>query len=502
MAQYAIYLRKSRADIEAESRGEGETLAKHRTALRALAKQRKLNVVKEYAELVTGDSIAARPQMQALLEEVKRGMYDGVIVNDIDRLGRGDSIDQEIIKYTFIAGHCLIITPTRDIDPARPSDEDMLDFSMFFARFEYRKITQRLFQGRLRSAESGNYICNHTPFGYKRVKVENRNTLEPDEVTAPIVKMMFDIYSKGVSGFNVIARKLNDMGIRTTLGYKFSAVAVKRILENPVYIGTIEFGKTKTVATFEDGRKKKRSVSTNGSIKVEHAHPSIIPDDVFYRVQSIIKDNKRIPRTPQNKSLSNPLAGLVKCSICGMTMRVVKCKNGDRSLLCLTHECPTVGSPLGIIENEILEILHGWCAEYAELPEEPKQVEDNSMELLQRQLDTITMRMSKARELVEIGVYSPSEYTEQKTMLERQADVVRRELADRKAPSVAQTIHEMLPKIDKVIDAYQYAETATEKNNLLKSIIQKVDYSKTVRARGKQSPTIGLKLIIYPKLLL
>lgn len=90
MEQYALYLRKSRADLDAEQRGEGETLAKHRAALTDFAHRRGLMIVREYAEIVSGDSIAARPQMQTLLDDVKRGTYAGVIVNDIDRLGRGD----------------------------------------------------------------------------------------------------------------------------------------------------------------------------------------------------------------------------------------------------------------------------------------------------------------------------------------------------------------------------------------------------------------------------
>lgn len=498
MAQYAIYLRKSRADLDAESRGEGETLAKHRTALRALAKQRKLNVVKEYAELVTGDSIAARPQMQALLEEVKRGMYDGVIVNDVDRLGRGDSIDQEIIKYTFIAGHCIIITPTRDIDPASPSDEDMLDFSLFFARFEYRKISQRLFQGRLRSAEAGNYINPRIPFGYKQVRNGRQLTLEPDEETAPIVRMIFDTYANRVTGYNAITRKLNDMGIKTTRGYKFYPNTIRHMLENPVYIGTIVYGKTKTVVTFDDGKKVKRSVATGGAIKTEHAHPAIVPEETFYKVQAILEDNKRIPRANINKPLSNPLAGLVHCSICGLTMQANTSRRG-RQLACSTQDCPTVGTPLYVVEREIIEILKGWCTDFAELPSEPEPVNEN-IDALQRQLKTIEIRLNKARELVELGVYTPAEYSEQKNMLTRQADAIKREMAESSAPSVSKAIHEMLPEIEKVIDAYQYAETAAEKNNLLKTVIQRVDYSKSQRAIGKQSPTLTLKLVVYPKL--
>ena len=500
MPQYAIYLRKSRADIEAEARGEGETLARHRAALRALAKNRGLNVVKEYSELVTGDSIAARPQMQALLEEVKRGMYDGVIVNDVDRLGRGDSIDQEIIKYTFVAGHCLIITPTRDINPASPSDEDMLDFSLFFARFEYRKISQRLFQGRLRSAESGNYLGARIPYGYKGIKDGKRITLEPDETTAPIVRMIFDTYANRITGYNAITRKLNDMGIRTTRGYKWYPNTVRSILANPVYIGTIVYGKTKTVVSFEDGKKTKRSVATNGAIVVEHAHPPIVSEETFYKVQAILEDNKRIPRANANKPLSNPLAGIVRCSKCGMVMQVDTCKRG-RQLGCHTHDCPTVGAPVKVVERELLAILENWCVDFAEVPQEP-ETPAVEIDTLQRQLQTINTRLSKARELVEIGVYTPSEYSDQKSMLTRQAEAIEREMAEKSSPSVSRSIHEMLPTIRKVLDAYPLAETATEKNELLKTIVAKVEYEKTQRARGKQPPTISMKLVVYPKVLL
>ena len=170
MNAYAIYLRKSRADMDAEARGEGETLAKHRKALNEYARQRGLLVVREYAEIVSGDSISARPQMQALLEDVKRGLYAGVIVNDVDRLGRGDSIDQEIIKLTFAASHTLIITPYSDIDPTSIQDGDMLDFRMFFARTEYKMITRRMTQGRARSAASGNWVSGLAPYGYKIAK--------------------------------------------------------------------------------------------------------------------------------------------------------------------------------------------------------------------------------------------------------------------------------------------------------------------------------------------
>lgn len=101
MKEYCMYLRKSRADAEAEARGEGETLTRHHNMLMELAKKQNLSVVKIYKEIVSGDSIAARPQMQALLADVTEEKYAGVLVVEVERLARGDTIDQGIVAQAF-----------------------------------------------------------------------------------------------------------------------------------------------------------------------------------------------------------------------------------------------------------------------------------------------------------------------------------------------------------------------------------------------------------------
>ena len=72
MGEYYIYLRKSRADAEAEQRGEGETLARHERALLELAHRLRLNVTQIFREVVSGETIAARPVMQQLLSAVEQ----------------------------------------------------------------------------------------------------------------------------------------------------------------------------------------------------------------------------------------------------------------------------------------------------------------------------------------------------------------------------------------------------------------------------------------------
>ena len=96
-----IYLRKSRADREAEARGEGETLARHERILLDLARSRNYNVGAIYREIVSGETISARPVMQQLLREVEAGSWDGVLVVEVERLARGDTIDQGVVSRAF-----------------------------------------------------------------------------------------------------------------------------------------------------------------------------------------------------------------------------------------------------------------------------------------------------------------------------------------------------------------------------------------------------------------
>ena len=74
IGEYAIYLRKSRADAEAEARGEGETLARHEKILLDLAEKMRIKIGRIYREIVSGETIEARPEVQKLLSDVKKGM--------------------------------------------------------------------------------------------------------------------------------------------------------------------------------------------------------------------------------------------------------------------------------------------------------------------------------------------------------------------------------------------------------------------------------------------
>ena len=130
----AIYLRKSRADVELEAKGELETLARHKKALLTLARKHNLTIGEIYEEIVSGETISSRPVVQQLLDEVENGKWDGVLVMEIERLARGDTIDQGIVARAFKIGNTKIITPSKTFDPNNEFDEEYFEFGLFMSR--------------------------------------------------------------------------------------------------------------------------------------------------------------------------------------------------------------------------------------------------------------------------------------------------------------------------------------------------------------------------------
>lgn len=124
MKPYAIYLRKSRDDIAAERSGGEDTLARHEMMLTELAKQRGYLIGEIYREVVSGETISGRPEMQRLLRDVEAERWAGVLVTEVTRLARGDTIDQGVVAQTFKYSGTLIVTPLKTYDPRDRGDEE------------------------------------------------------------------------------------------------------------------------------------------------------------------------------------------------------------------------------------------------------------------------------------------------------------------------------------------------------------------------------------------
>lgn len=508
----AIYLRKSRADVELDASTGGDTLERHRNALFELAKKHGLTVSKVYQEVVTGDTIEGRPQMQLLLSDVEDGKWDAVLCMDIDRLGRGGMRDQGRILDAFKWSNTAIITPDKIYRLADELDEEQIEFKAQMARFEYRQIKKRMARGRAASASEGKFIGHTPPYGYDREKLEKQKgwKLVPNPEQAPIVKQIFRWYIGAEGdrlGVSLIARKLNDLGIPSPGGKDWTNCSIRTILSNPEYYGVIRSGNRPAKKSIDDGSVyvSRPRASAEEVRLYPGLHEPIISEEEYNRAQAILSNNPSRPG-PKQVETKNPLSGLVICDCCGRAM-VRRPYSGDRptTLLCPYTSCHTVSSYLDDIEKMVLDSLRTWLVDFqlgdhAELPAADYSIYETQIQAIEKNITQLHAQRNRTYELVEQGVYSVDVFTERMQAIQRdltasgnQLEAVRDELALAKRSQ--QRKAELLPTVAHVLDVYA-AATPAERNDLLRSCISKISYHKTRRDRWQGGS--DLELTVYP----
>ena len=212
---YCMYLRKSRADKDYENSSTEAILNRHEKALLELAQNNNYKISQIFREVVSGETLSQRPEMQKLLAQVENNMYDGVLVMEVERLARGNSVDQGIIAQAFKYSNTLIITPTKVYDPQNEFDEEYFEFGLFMSRREYKTINRRLNAGRLASCKEGKFVGSITPYGYSKEKLKNQKgyKLVPDLEESKVLKLIFELYTNSM-GIRNICKYLDSLGIK------------------------------------------------------------------------------------------------------------------------------------------------------------------------------------------------------------------------------------------------------------------------------------------------
>lgn len=494
----AVYLRKSRADLEDESRGHSDTLTRHQTALMALAARLGLVVGQIYPEVVSGETIASRPQMQNLLHDLEQGLWDAVLVMEVARLTRGSQIDQGIIANAFKYTHTLIITPDKIYDPCDSADEDMLDFGMFFSRFEWKAINKRQQAGRRASSQEGKYTGSVAPYGYLRQKLvgEKGWTLVPDPETAPIVQRVFHLLTQEHSSQHAIAVELNTEGIPAPRGGTWTTATIQRLLRNPHYAGYITASYRPRIKSMQNGKViLSRPVNPNAQ-QYPGRHEPLVSPEQFSDAAKLLAQNKR-PPAPHIPGLHNPLSGLVICSVCGKHMQRRNMPSGRAQLVCPTRGCPTVAANLDEVTDLLMQSLSRWLSSFSvSLGGQPEQ------QAQQRELDTLTRRLARlgaqearAFELVETGVYSAEDFCARRQALQKERTALLSAQAELQKALCAKAPPEQNRR---VLDILQNTESCLLQNQLLKAILDHVLYTKTIRSTRAHRKT-DLALEISPR---
>jgi site-specific DNA recombinase len=513
MERVAIYLRKSRADEEAEKRGEGETLSKHRSALLKHAKLHNLNITEIYNEIQSGESLIHRPQMLELLKQIESREYDAVLVMDLDRLGRGNMQEQGLILETFRTSKTKIITPRKVYDLNNEFDDEYSEFEVFMARKELKIITRRLQGGRVRSVEEGNYIGARPPYGYQIHKTDLERILVPHPEQAPVVKMIFEWYTQQDPhmrmGSNKIANELNRLGYKTYTEKTWESSTVLFILKNAVYAGRMQWKKKESKKSKEGGKRRDtRTRERSDWIDVKGKHEPLISEDLYNKAQSILKTKYHVPYQLQN-GITNPLAGLIKCDLCGSSMVLRPYVSQPPHIKCYNQLCQNKSSQFIYVEQKLLDSLSEWLKNYqAEWGNRKKPTKSNNtlmirklaVKNLEKELIALENQKGRLHDFLERGTYTEATYLERSQTLavrinetQNTLQQAQHELVKKIQMKTAQ--NDIIPKIESVLKLYHRTKDPAKKNSLLKSILQYAVYRKE-----KTQRLDSFTLTLLPKL--
>lgn len=509
MYKVYIYLRKSRKDIEQERKSAeaGEmydTLERHRQQLLKLAKERDYDIVDILEEIVSGEYILDRPVMQQLLRKIETNTVDAVLVMDLDRLGRGDMSDQGIIDRVFRLSSTMIITPSEDYDPSSENWELVFGIKSLVAREELKAISKRLLRGRRQSAHEGKHIANRPPYGYMRGEDLK---LVPNPETAWVVKKIFELTLNGY-GRKRICHELDKLGLQSPRGKAWGEATVRQIQNNEVYTGKTIWGTKKHIKI--DGKYVIKKLPRDQWVITEDAHEPIVEIDLFNEVQEAIT-NRYNASVPQKNELKNPLAGILKCELCGSIMKYTKPPKRNKGYMhCRNPNCEQRTASFYIVEQKVIEgleqVVAGFKLKKEMLKKERKkdsdstEIQEKAIQAKEKELEELNKQKSNLHDFLERGVYDID------TFISRQANIneriqsvedtiktLKKEIQNKLKQQ--DTFEKTLPKIESVIESYHTTDDVYKKNRLLKSILEKITFHRDHTHLKKDEFIIK----VYPK---
>lgn len=491
--QYAIYLRKSRADLEAEKYGEGETLARHKKILTELAARKGLYVGEIYQEIVSGETIEARPEIQRLIKDCYAGKYRGIIIVEVTRLSRGNQGDAQTImdclKYSNRNNGLLVVTPTKVYDVAHNSDdEEYMEFELFMSRREYKMIRKRMDRGRKQAVVEGNYMGSYRPYGYDILKSKLSRTLVPNEEEAPIVKQIFEwTVTKNMTP-GKIARKLTAMGVPTYTGDpEWSIATIKTILTNPTYTGKVRWNDRMRVKTMVNGElvsSRPRSNHTEHYMLYDGKHVALVDDETFAAASSRFYSDK----TKANFKLQNPLAGVLVCKNCQKAIVHQLYRNRPTVAPRYYHKQSQICKVKSVLASDVMNAVVHALKLYIEdfelkvdnLPDVDENTIQAQFERLQAEQNKIEKKLSKLFDAWEDGNITDNEFVERKAVnndriaeIKKQMDELENSIPEKE--EYQEKIVMLSDCLNALLDEGLDAEVA---NHYLKAIVEKIEFSR------------------------
>ena len=320
----AIYVRLSKedGDISSSAKLESNSISNQKALILDFLKDKKdIEVVSVRVDDGYSGSNFERPAFQAMLEDIRRGIVDCVVVKDLSRFGREYIDSGKYIERLFPALGVRFIAINDNYDSLKgknQADEIIIPFKNLINDAYCRDISIKIRSNLEIKREKGECVTPFVAFGYRKTKTD-KHKLEIDPSAGSVVQDIFKMKLRGMSQ-DAIANRLNELGILSPFEYKissgshyetgfrqkeqalWSSVTVRRILENEVYIGNLVQGKRTT----PNHKVKQTYVKPEDDwIRIEKNHEPLVSDRDFEIVQRLLgMDTRTSPYQKQVYLLS------------------------------------------------------------------------------------------------------------------------------------------------------------------------------------------------------
>lgn len=464
----AVYVRVSTQEQAKEGYSIGEQIDR----LKKYADAHEWNIVKVYTDAGFSGGNIDRPALQEMIENIKEGKINKVLVYKLDRLSRSQKDTLELIEDIFLANNCDFESITERFDTSTPFGKAMIGILAVFAQLEREQIKERMTMGIYARIKEGKWKGGaKIPFGYDYDK--SLNKLVINEYESMIIKELFEKYTAGIS-LNSIAKEMMKEEKMLNNG-KLDKRNLRYFLRNKTYCGYLK----------------------HKNEWIKGLHDPIISENVFEQAQKILDRNHdrfvesgyKAGRT----AISTNLGGLLYCKKCGA--RYGKSRSGTKkygyryNYSCYSRHkkvksmikdpnCKNKIYRIEVLDNIIFDQIKQLAID----PEYIKNIKqdnnlfaiDEKIHIVENQLKQINNQISRFMDLYGLGKFTIEELDEKTTPLQDQRNVLKKQL------QVLQDENKKLPEADAIELAKTFTDVlekadAAERRSIIETLIDRIE---------------------------
>ncbi len=311
-----IYMRVSTA-----MQVDGYSLEAQKNRLTKFAEFQKMDIVREYCDAgKSGKNITGRPEFSQMLRDIADGRdgVDYILVFKLSRFGRNAADVLNSLQYIQDFGVNLICVED-GIDSSKDSGKLTITVLSAVAEIERENILVQTMEGRKQKAREGKWNGGLAPFGYRLDSKTSTLVVEPEE--AEVVKIIYEKFVHDGMGADSICSYLNQRGYAKQknrefeLNY-FARGLIMRVLDNPVYIGKITYGKS-TTERVKGTRDEYHRVQVEDYMVTDGKHEAIIDEELWAAAQERRKETGVKWNKTHSLGHEHLLSGLLICPVCG-----------------------------------------------------------------------------------------------------------------------------------------------------------------------------------------